>query len=35
LGEDELARGAATVRNLDSGEQSEVPLASLRDHLGR
>ncbi|MGE0093151.1 MAG: histidine--tRNA ligase [Alphaproteobacteria bacterium] len=35
LGDDELARGAATVRNLDSGEQTEVPLAALRDHLGR
>ena len=35
LGEDELARGAATVRNLDSGEQTEVPLTALRDHLGR
>src|SRR5213082_2109878 len=25
LGEDELARGSATVRDLDSGDQSEVP----------
>ncbi len=35
LGEDELARGAATVRDLDSGEQVAVPLASLEGHLAR
>ena len=29
LGEDELSRGAATVRDLDSGDESEVPLAAL------
>jgi histidyl-tRNA synthetase len=33
LGDDELARGAATVRNLDTGEQIEVPLAQLKDRL--
>jgi histidyl-tRNA synthetase len=33
IGEDELARDAATVRDLDSGEQTEVPLAGLADHL--
>jgi histidyl-tRNA synthetase len=33
LGEDELARNAATVRDLDTGEQIEVPLAALRDRL--
>ena len=33
LGDDELARGAATVRDLDSGEQSEVPLDALADRL--
>ena len=33
IGEDELARDAATVRDLDSGEQTEVPLARLADHL--
>jgi len=33
LGEDELARGAATVRDLDSGEQSEVALAALPARL--
>ena len=35
LGEDELARGVAAVRDLDSGEQEEVPLDALRDHLAR
>lgn len=29
LGEDELSRSAATVRDLDSGDESEVPLAAL------
>jgi histidyl-tRNA synthetase len=33
LGEDELARDAATVRDLDTGEQIEVPLAALKDRL--
>jgi len=33
LGQDEAARGAATVRDLDSGEQREVPLAELAAHL--
>ena len=33
LGEDELANNAATVRNMESGDQVEVPLASLEDHL--
>lgn len=33
IGDDELARGVATVRNLDSGEQDEIPLDGLRDHL--
>ena len=35
LGEDERDRGAATVRDLDSGEQVEVPLAELKDRLAR
>ncbi|WP_119461295.1 histidine--tRNA ligase [Rhodospirillaceae bacterium SYSU D60014] len=35
LGEDEQARGVAAVRDLDSGEQEEVPLNALRDHLAR
>ena len=29
LGEDELARGAATLRDLNGGTQQEVPLAEL------
>ncbi len=33
LGEDEKSRGAAAVRDLNSGEQSEVKLASLAQHL--
>jgi histidyl-tRNA synthetase len=33
LGDDELARDAATLRNLDTGEQIEVPLAQLKDRL--
>ena len=33
IGEDELKKGAATVRDLDSGEQAEVPLAALKDRL--
>jgi histidyl-tRNA synthetase len=33
LGDDELARCAATLRNLDTGVQSEVPLADLPARL--
>jgi histidyl-tRNA synthetase len=33
LGEDELAKGAATVRDLDSGTQDEVALDRLADRL--
>jgi histidyl-tRNA synthetase len=33
LGPDELERGAATVRNLDTGDQEEVTLEMLSDHL--
>ena len=33
LGEDELARQAATVRHMDTGEQEEVSLASLPEFL--
>jgi histidyl-tRNA synthetase len=35
LGEDELARDAATVRDMQSGEQTEVPLAELDTHLAK
>ncbi|MCS6855423.1 MAG: histidine--tRNA ligase, partial [Elioraea sp.] len=34
LGEDELARGVAQVKDLRSGEQAEVPLAALPERLG-
>ena len=33
LGEDEIRAGTVTVRDLDSGEQEEVALRGLRDHL--
>ena len=35
LGEDELAGGIATLRDLDSGEQTAVPLSALAGHLAR
>ena len=35
IGEDELAEGAASVRDLDSGEQDRVPLDALKDRLAR
>jgi len=33
LGDDEIAKQVATVRDLDSGEQAESPLASLAERL--
>ena len=33
LGDDELARGAATLRDLDSGEQEQVALGDLPARL--
>jgi histidyl-tRNA synthetase len=33
IGDDELAAGNATLRDLDSGEQSDVPLGNLADAL--
>ena len=33
LGEDEMARGAVMVRDLDAGTQEEVPLASIVERL--
>jgi histidyl-tRNA synthetase len=33
IGEDELARAVATVRDLDGGSQSEVPLSQLAERL--
>ncbi len=35
LGEDELAKGEASLRDLDSGEQTAVPLAELEERLAR
>ncbi|MEX1306270.1 MAG: histidine--tRNA ligase [Rhodovibrionaceae bacterium] len=35
LGEDELAEGVASVRDLDSGEQDRVPLDALKDRLAK
>ncbi len=35
IGEDELKRNAATIRDLDSGEQAEVPLEALKDRLAQ
>ena len=35
LGEDELAQNAATVRDLESGEQELIPLDALSEHLAR
>jgi histidyl-tRNA synthetase len=35
LGEDELARGVVTLRDLDSGEQDALPLAGLEERLAR
>ncbi|MGH6621371.1 MAG: His/Gly/Thr/Pro-type tRNA ligase C-terminal domain-containing protein, partial [Alphaproteobacteria bacterium] len=35
IGDDELSRGAATVRNMDSGTQEEVALPSLEEYLAQ
>jgi histidyl-tRNA synthetase len=35
LGEDALAKGVASLRDLDSGEQTAVPLAELEERLAR
>lgn len=35
VGEAELSRDAITVRDMDTGEQTEVPLAALEDRLAR
>jgi histidyl-tRNA synthetase len=34
LGEDELARGVAAVKDLTAGTQTEIALADLASHLG-
>ncbi len=33
MGEDEMARGAVTLRDMDSGNQTEIPLDDLIDRL--
>lgn len=35
LGEEETARNAVTIRDLDNSTQDEVPLAQLEEYLGR
>jgi len=35
LGDDELAQGAVTLRDLDSGAQEVVPLSALTERLAR
>ncbi len=35
LGDDELAKDVATVRDLDSGEQTEVPIAEVASYLDK
>ena len=34
IGDTELSRGVAVVRNLDTGEQQDVPLANIISYLG-
>ena len=35
IGEDELARGAATLRDMDDGDQEEIPLSELSERLSK
>jgi histidyl-tRNA synthetase len=35
VGEDELAKEIVTLRDMETGEQSEAPLSSLEEHLAR
>lgn len=35
IGEDELARGVAAVKNLLAGTQTEIALTDLAAHLGQ
>jgi histidyl-tRNA synthetase len=35
LGEDEMARGTVTLRDLDSGEQADAPLDAIEERLAR
>jgi histidyl-tRNA synthetase len=35
IGEDELAKGVAMVKDMEMGEQTEVQLSELEDHLAQ
>ena len=35
IGDDEIAAGKATIRNLDTGDQAVAPLDGLAEHLGK
>jgi histidyl-tRNA synthetase len=35
LGDDELAKGVATIRDMETGEQTEAPITSLAEHLAQ
>lgn len=35
IGEDEVAKGVVTLRDMETGEQTEAPLASLEENLAR
>ena len=35
IGEDELARGAVTLRDMDDGDQEEIPLSELSERLSK
>ena len=35
IGEDELARGAVTLRDMDDGAQEEIPLSELSERLSK
>ncbi|MCH7864239.1 MAG: histidine--tRNA ligase [Proteobacteria bacterium] len=35
IGDNEQAKGAATVRDMETGEQTDVPFSSLEEHLAR
>ncbi len=35
IGEDELARGAVTLRDMDDGDQEEIPLSDLSERLSK
>ena len=35
LGEDELQKGTAVLKELDNGNQQEIPLSQIKDALKR